>query len=61
MDERDNETEELKRQLRLERLLHESELAKAEHRAYVQKNNDSWKLALVSIFLFCAVAFILGL
>lgn len=61
MSELNNENEELKRQIRIERLLHESEIAKVEHKAYVQKNNDSWKLVWVSLFLFFAIVFLLGL
>jgi membrane protein required for beta-lactamase induction len=57
----ESENEKLKRQLELERLIHESELARAEHRAYVQKDRATEKLAWVSLFLFCAVVIILGL
>ena len=56
-----SEIEILKRQLERERLLAESALAKAEHKAYIQKNNDTEKLAWVTVFLFCAVVIILGL
>ena len=56
-----SEIEILKRQLERERLLAESALAKAEHKAYVQKNNDMEKLAWVVVLLFCAVVTILGL
>ena len=56
-----SEIEVLKRQLERERLLAESALAKAEHKAYVQKNNDMEKLAWVTVLLFCAVVIILGL
>jgi hypothetical protein len=57
----DSEIEILKRQLERERLLAESALAKAEHKAYVQKNNDMEKLAWAVLLLFCAVVTILGL
>ena len=56
-----SEIEILKRQLVRERLLVEPALAKAEHKAYVQKNNDMEKLAWVTVLLFCAVVVILGL
>ena len=56
-----SEIEILKRQLERERLLAESALTKAEHKAYVQKNNDMEKLAWVTVLLFCAVVVILGL
>jgi membrane protein required for beta-lactamase induction len=56
-----SEIEILKRQLERERLLAESALAKAEHKAYVQKNNDMEKLAWAVLLLFCAVVTILGL
>ena len=56
-----SEIEILKRQLERERLLAESALAKAEHKAYIQKKNDTEKLAWVAVFLFCAVVIILGL
>ena len=56
-----SEIEVLKRQLERERLLAESALAKAEHKAYVQKNNDMEKLAWVTVLLFCAIVIILGL
>ena len=60
-DDYHSEAERLKRQLERERLIHESEMARAEHRAAVQKNNDMEKLAWVTVLLFCAVVIILGL
>jgi len=55
------ELKELKAQLERERLIHESELARAEHYASVRKNNDMEKLAWVTLFLFCAIVMIIGL
>jgi hypothetical protein len=63
MDENDyhSETAKLKRQLDRERLLHEAELAKAERKAFVEKDKHTERLAIVLVLLFCAVAIILGL